>query len=59
VSKHRRDEIAAQIAGLQAELADADGGVYEDPRMGRWFIGMRTRARTTTRRPTSSATRPR
>jgi hypothetical protein len=51
VSKLSRAEIAAQIAALQAQLAD-DGGVYEDPRTGRWFIVLRPpgRTRTTTRR---------
>ena len=50
--KLSKAEIAAQIAALQAELADSDGGVYEDPSTARWFIVMRPpgRAKTTTRR---------
>ena len=39
VSKQRREEIAA----LQAELAQSDGGVDEDPGTGRWFIVVRLR----------------
>lgn len=45
---HRRDQIAAQIAALQAELAAADGGVYEDPNTGRWFVVLRAPGHTTT-----------
>jgi hypothetical protein len=42
----------AEIAALQAELTEPDGGVYADPKTGRWFIVMRPpgRAKTTTRR---------
>ena len=52
MSKPSKTEIAAQIAALQAQLAEDDGGVYEDPLTGRWFIVMRPagRAKTTTRR---------
>jgi integrase len=52
LSRQSKAEIEAQIAALQAELAEADGGVYEDPRTGRWFIVMRPagRSKTTTRR---------
>jgi hypothetical protein len=48
VSKLSKPEIAAQIAALQAQLDDQDGGVYEDPRTGRWFIVLRPPGRTTT-----------
>src|SRR3954453_4556499 len=50
--KPSRAEIEAQIAALQAELADADGGVYENPATGRWFSVLRRpgRRRATTRR---------
>ena len=52
MSKPSKAEIAARLAALQAELAEHDGGVYEDPRTGRWFIVMRPsgRSKTTTRR---------
>jgi hypothetical protein len=52
VHKLSKAEITAQIAALEAELAESDGGVYEDPKTGRWFIVMRPpgRAKTTTRR---------
>jgi integrase len=52
VSKLSKAEIAARLAALQAELAEHDGGVYEDRRTGRWFIVMRPpgRSKTTTRR---------
>jgi hypothetical protein len=52
VPKRSKAEVAAQIAVLQAELDEQDGGVYEDPRSGRWFIVLRPpgRTRTTTRR---------
>jgi integrase len=52
LSRQSKAEIAARIAALQAELAEADGGVYEDPQTGRWFIVMRPagRSKTTTRR---------
>jgi hypothetical protein len=52
VAKPSKTEIAAQIAALQALLAEDDGGIYEDPTTGRWFIVMRPpgRTRTTTRR---------
>src|SRR4051794_18959180 len=47
-----RAEMEAQIAALQTDLTDAEGGVYEDPTTGRWFIVLRHpgRRRTTTRR---------
>ena len=50
--KLSKAEITAQIVALQADLAESDGGVYEDPKTGRWFIVMRPpgRAKTTTRR---------
>jgi hypothetical protein len=52
VHKLSKAVITAQIAALQAELAESDGGVYEDPKTGRWFIVMRPpgRAKTTIRR---------
>jgi integrase len=52
VPKLTKAEITAQIVALQAELAESDGGVYADPKTGRWFIVMRApgRAKTTTRR---------
>ncbi len=48
----QQDQIAAKIAALQAKLEDDDGGVYEDPATGRWFIVMRPHGaeKTTTRR---------
>src|SRR3954447_3795711 len=50
--KSSRAQIQAQIAALQAELAESDAGVYEDPATGRWFVILRApgRRRTTTRR---------
>src|SRR6476659_3327991 len=50
--KPSRAQIQAQIAALQAELAESDAGVYEDPATGRWFVLPRApgRRRTTTRR---------
>jgi hypothetical protein len=47
-----RAQIAERIALLQAELEDADGGVYEDEKTSRWFIVMRPpgATKTTTRR---------
>ena len=50
--KLSKDQIAAKIAALQAKLEDDDGGVYEDPATGRWFIVMRPPGaeKTTTRR---------
>ena len=50
--KPPRAQIQAQIAALQAELAESDAGVYEDPATGRWFVILRApgRRRTTTRR---------
>jgi hypothetical protein len=47
-----RAEIEAQIAAPPAELAASDGGVYEDPATGRWFVVLRAPGsrRTTTRR---------
>ena len=52
MSRLSRAEIAARIAALQVQLAEEDGGVYEDPRTGRWFIVLRPpgRTKTTTRR---------
>ena len=51
-AKLSKDQIAAKIAALQAKLEDDDGGVYEDPATGRWFIVMRPpgATKTTTRR---------
>src|SRR3954449_80091 len=50
--KPSRAEIEAQIAALQAELVADEGGVYQDPETGRWFVVLRKpgRRRTTTRR---------
>jgi hypothetical protein len=50
--KLSKEQIAANIAALQAKLEEDDDGVYEDPRTGRWFIVMRPpgATRTTTRR---------
>ena len=50
--KLSKEQIAAQIAALQAKLEDDDDGVYEDASTGRWFIVMRPpgATRTTTRR---------
>src|SRR3954454_1133969 len=47
-----KEQIAARIAVLQAKLDEEDGGVYEDPATGRWFIVMRPpgATKTTTRR---------
>ena len=52
MAKRSKAEIAAQIAALQAQLDAQDGGVYEDPATGRWFIVVRPpgREKTTTRR---------
>src|SRR4051794_15012557 len=47
-----KEQIAARIAVLQAKLDEEDGGVYQDPATGRWFIVMRPpgATKTTTRR---------
>ena len=52
MAKRSKSEIAAEIAALQAQLDAQDGGVYEDPATGRWFIVVRPpgREKTTTRR---------
>ena len=56
--KPNRAEIEAQIAALQAELAVSDGGVYEDPATGRWFVVLRApggRRRPPRRRPSDGS----